>query len=493
MKFCHMAQSEQQKTSCTIAKGTRKQGGEKVPKTNFTIVIKEGFINRDKTRITFSTNETTVAESENLHNDLKSKEFPSKLNSCLNALLIFKQWHQQMPTINCSLLTVSIQGNPMYAFFIVKHLIFSQIPFNLEVTRDTIQTGDYLENKYRQFVIEAANKDFSSSSSLRTQNYPSSFIKCHNDLCIHETKNFLDEEVKYLDISIILPTRNIPDTWLEKLISEINSQRNIHDEIILIDDNDEPKNFTNLKNQYINFKVIRGNRSGISEARNLGVSESNNDLLLFIDSDDEILPGFIDSQRQFHMKYRNVSATGVWLQAFGSHNRVYPQWDGFSPLAIFQCLPPAGVLMWKKNALTQVGNFHKEFAKGFEDFDLVARAISMDHLIVTIDEIMYKYRRGHTSLTQSLNRDDQEQLSQLVWRNARNLCETNFVDFIKIGIKYGEKLYFASLTYLFLGKKQLRYLAKFFRKLRNNKLARELLAVTPGRIRRSLFHYLMKH
>jgi hypothetical protein len=106
---------------------------------------------------------------------------------------------------------------------------------------------------------------------------------------------------------------------------------------------------------------------------------------------------------------------------------------------------------------------------------------------------MYKYKRGHTSLTQSLNRDDQEQLSQLVWRNARNLCETNFIDFIKIGIKYGEKLYFASLTYLFLGKKQMRYLAKFARKLRNNKLARELLAVTPRGIRRSLFHYLMKH
>ncbi len=464
-----------------------------MPLTNFTIVINEGFINRERTRITFSTNETTAVQSKRLHNELNNKEFPSKLNSSLNALLKFKQWHQQIPTLNYSPLTISIQGNPMYAFFIVKHLFFLQIPFMLEVAKNTIQEDDYLENKYRQFVTEAASTDFSSTLSLKTQNYPSSFIKCHNDSCIHEMKNFLEEEVKFLNVSIILPTRNVPDIWIEKLISEIDSQRNIHDEIILIDDNDEPRNFTNLKKQHINFKVIRGNRSGISEARNLGVSESNNDLLLFIDSDDEILPGFIDSQRKFHMKYRNVSATGVWLQAFGSHDRVYPQWDGFSPLAIFQCLPPAGVLMWKKNALTQVGNFHKEFAKGFEDFDLVARAISMDHLIVTIDEIMYKYKRGHTSLTQSLNRDDQEQLSQLVWRNARNLCETNFIDFIKIGIKYGEKLYFASLTYLFLGKKQMRYLAKFARKLRNNKLARELLAVTPRGIRRSLFHYLMKH
>jgi len=469
----------------------------KVTSSNYTICIQGKFLSRNGSRINFSTSETTSETihlvSENDSKELESDEFPSKLNSALKALRLFKEWHQQMSTTSCPLIKVYLQGDPVYAFYIIKHLLFEQIPFNLKIEKNTVDQDDYLAYKFRQFVIQAAEMDFSATLKSKTQNYPSTFTKCSNDLCIHELKNFLSDDERFLSISIIIPTRNVPNKWINNLVSIINRQRDTNDEIILIDDNDEPRNFIDLKNLYTNFRVIRGNRSGISGARNLGISQSNKELLLFVDSDDEVLPGFIDSQRKFHMKYRNVSATGVWLKAFGSHNRVYPQWDGFSPLGVFQCLPPAGVLMWKKNALVQIGDFQNEFSKGFEDFDLVARAITMDHLIVTIDEIMYLYRRGHVSLSQSLGKDDQIQLSQQVWRNARNLCETNFIDFIQIGLKHGESLYFNSLNYLFLGKEQPQYLFRFAGKMRNNNYARQLWVIIPMKIRRSIFAFAMKH
>jgi len=155
------------------------------------------------------------------------------------------------------------------------------------------------------------------------------------------------------------------------------------------------------------------------------------------------------------MKFRNVSATGVWLQAFGSDSRICPQWDGFSPLGIYQCLPPAGVLMWKKEALTQLREFRSDFAMGFEDFDLAARAIASDHLIVKLDRLKYLYRWGHESTSQGLKGVDQSALSRLVWRNARNLCNFNFIKFIVLGLNYGEKLSFDSISYIFLVRKKI--------------------------------------
>jgi glycosyltransferase involved in cell wall biosynthesis len=276
-------------------------------------------------------------------------------------------------------------------------------------------------------------------------------------------------------------------------LTQVSAQIRPDDEIIIIDDNDIQGDFTDLENIHANTRIIRGKIVGISSARNLGVEASTKDLIQFIDSDDEITPGFIESQRNFHMKFKNVSATGVWLQAFGSHSRIYPQWDGFSPLGVYQCLPPAGVLMWKKEALVEVGEFLDEFANGFEDFDLVARAISHDHIIVVNEDISYLYRRGHQSLTQSLSNIDQTDLFELVWKNARNLCDSNFLNFIELGLAYGKKLQFDSVNYIFLGKKRKLYLYRIAKKYRNNNLVRSLWSLLPLSLRSRIFVFAMNH
>ena len=465
--------------------------------SHYTITLKGKFHSGKKTKISFSSSDKSISSArkglEEKQISLVSADFPDKLNNALKALELFRTWVIREKIENYILLDVWIDGDPFFAFFIIKDLLAKQINFRLRINENFLESEDYMIAKYRQFVKESASLDFSKISSSLTLDYPVSFTKCFDTNCEHERRIFLGNIEKFLGISIVIPTRDVPTMWLEKLLTQISAQLSAFDEIILIDDNDIQREFENLTHSYANLRILRGTRNGVSSARNLGVAETSKELILFIDSDDEIFPKFIESQRNFHMKFRNVSATGVWLQAFGSHNRIYPQWDGFSPLGIYQCLPPAGVLMWKKEALTQIGEFRHDFAKGFEDFDLVARAIATDHLIVTLEDIKYLYRRGHGSLTQNLKEFDQNELSKLVWRNAKILCDYNFIKFIDLGLINGEKLSFDSMNYIFFGEQKRKYLSYLARNGRNNNLARNIWAHIPLKLRRSILNFSMKH
>ena len=466
----------------------------------YSIIIKNDLNWRQTTKIVFSYDSlpNTSPELDRDRTDqeifyLESKNYPKMLNAALHTLNLFRLRFAQEKLKESSILDITIEGDLIHAFFLIKELLRKQINFKLKIKSTVDNYEDYLAAKYRQFVSKVADMDFTSISDKSTVDYPQTFTRCFNSSCIHPTRDFLGSNHKILSISVVIPTRNIPNSWISKLLTQVSAQISPDDEIIIIDDNDIQGDFTDLENLHANTRIIRGKRVGISSARNLGVEASTKDLIQFIDSDDEIAPGFIESQRNFHMKFKNVSATGVWLRAFGSHNRIYPQWDGFSPLGVYQCLPPAGILMWKREALVEVGEFLDEFAKGFEDFDLVARAISHDHIIVTLEDISYLYRRGHKSLTQSLEEVDQTNLFGLVWKNARNLCDSNFLNFIELGLEYGKTLYFDSMNYIFLGKKRNLYLSRIARVCRNNNLARSLWILMPLSLRRRIFVFVMKH
>lgn len=339
----------------------------------------------------------------------------------------------------------------------------------------------------------ASRLDFTDLSSNFTSLYPNSIVSCSTIECKHLQSNYLGNDQQDLGVSIVIPTSNISINWIRELINSIATQIKEYDEIILVDDNDDSQNLLEFLDIIKEIKIIQGTKEGVSSARNVGLQHATKDLVLFIDSDDNFLNGFIEQQRRFHQKYRNVSATGVWLRAFGSHNRIYPQWDGFSPLGVFQCLPPAGVLMWKRKALFDLGEFKAEFANGFEDFDLVARAISKNHLIITIDEILYLYRRGHNSLTNTLTSVDQTQLYKLVWRNGLNLCKTNFIEMLEIALQKGESLYFDSINYMFLEKKKRMYLNKAAKKARNVNFIRGIWVHIPMTLRRKIFNFAIRH
>ena len=89
-------------------------------------------------------------------------------------------------------------------------------------------------------------------------------------------------------VSVIVPVYNV-EKYLDKCVQSIVSQTFKDIEIILVDDGSKDKSgrmCDEWSRRDKRVKVIHKENGGIADARNVGLSHSNGQWILFIDSDD---------------------------------------------------------------------------------------------------------------------------------------------------------------------------------------------------------------
>lgn len=95
----------------------------------------------------------------------------------------------------------------------------------------------------------------------------------------------------YKKLSIIVPVYNV-EKYLRKCVTSILDNLHIEDvEVLLIDDGSTDSSGVicdQLEEEYENIKVIHKKNGGLSDARNVGISYSSGNYLMFVDSDDMI-------------------------------------------------------------------------------------------------------------------------------------------------------------------------------------------------------------
>lgn len=97
--------------------------------------------------------------------------------------------------------------------------------------------------------------------------------------------------------SIIIPVFNT-EQYLPQCLDSVLSQSFSDFEVICVDDGSTDRSLEILETyaaQNIRIKVIRNNRKGVSSARNAGLDIAKGDYIIFVDSDDWILPGALES------------------------------------------------------------------------------------------------------------------------------------------------------------------------------------------------------
>ena len=96
-------------------------------------------------------------------------------------------------------------------------------------------------------------------------------------------------------ISIIIPVYNVGEL-LRKSVGSVMDQIGEDAEIIIVDDGSTDDS-GRICDEYLNIPnvtVIHKTNGGLSSARNAGIDHANGDYLLFLDSDDYLIPGSID-------------------------------------------------------------------------------------------------------------------------------------------------------------------------------------------------------
>ena len=99
-------------------------------------------------------------------------------------------------------------------------------------------------------------------------------------------------------VSVIMPTYNRA-RWLGRAIESVLAQIEPGDELIVIDDGSTDGTRDVLAAFGDRVTCLAGGHRGAGPARNLGLARARGDLVAFLDSDDEWLPGKLALQRSF--------------------------------------------------------------------------------------------------------------------------------------------------------------------------------------------------
>jgi len=96
-------------------------------------------------------------------------------------------------------------------------------------------------------------------------------------------------------ISIIVPVYNTPRKLLEECLESLHLQEYEDAEFIIVDDGSDAEWIITVVEQFksldCRFKYLKKANSGPADSRNIGLKQSKGTYIMFVDSDDQLLPG----------------------------------------------------------------------------------------------------------------------------------------------------------------------------------------------------------
>ena len=100
-----------------------------------------------------------------------------------------------------------------------------------------------------------------------------------------------------MDYSVIIPVWNTPEEYIRACIDSVGTNAACSIEILIIDDGsseDCGRILDALAGEDARIQVFHKPRRGVSAARNFGVGQAEGEYCLFLDADDELVPGILD-------------------------------------------------------------------------------------------------------------------------------------------------------------------------------------------------------
>jgi glycosyltransferase involved in cell wall biosynthesis len=180
-------------------------------------------------------------------------------------------------------------------------------------------------------------------------------------------------------LSIIIPYYNTYELT-NKLLKELFIQNNKEIEIILIDDGCNEKRLDNFKYLYClsNLHIIHKENGGVSSARNKGLEIAQGQYIAFIDSDDMIMPNYIETL----------------LELINTRNEdiIYFNWLDINTNDVIR--RPANPAVWKAIYKKEILPMFDETLKAKEDYFLLEEINQKEHTEYYYDKVLYIYNSG---------------------------------------------------------------------------------------------------
>ncbi len=211
------------------------------------------------------------------------------------------------------------------------------------------------------------------------------------------------KNTKRLTVSVIIPTYNRARLVVEAIESAL-AQTRVPDEILVIDDGSTDNTQAALERFGAPVHVLRQANRGRSAARNTGIREATSDAVIFLDSDDLLLPGAIEefvSVLEGRPEVDVVYANAKLIDAEGRQIAIYadrmpgarPSGNILGELARRCCLTICSMV--RRSALRNI-RFEEGMEFG-EDYDFW-RQVAAKSNFVYVDQLLtsYRFHKGMT-------------------------------------------------------------------------------------------------
>ena len=173
----------------------------------------------------------------------------------------------------------------------------------------------------------------------------------------------------YNNISIIILNYNNKNVIENCINSIIRFNKRYNAEIIIVDNQSTDGSYELLKDKYKDkIKLYKNTKNGCSSGRNLGVSKTNKEYIMFLDSDQWILHKYwLEPYIEILKKDKNIGALGWAAGWFNKAGYAYHVVDSFP----YKYMPPIGLYRSDIGYLGTGGMLlKKELFDQIEGFDL---------------------------------------------------------------------------------------------------------------------------
>jgi glycosyltransferase involved in cell wall biosynthesis len=234
-----------------------------------------------------------------------------------------------------------------------------------------------------------------------------------------------------MSISVIIPTFNRAALIGETLESVLSQTRRA-DEILVVDDGSTDNTERVVKKFGPPIRYIHQKNQFLGAARNTGLRSSGGSYLLFLDSDDLLLPnaiewleGALQDNRGATLAYGRARLFTTGRAAFADDLRV-PETDADLPeLLVGNFIRSAGCALIRRSALDQVGLWDKAL-RGVEDWDMWIRLAGVGRFIrLAHDTLLYRLHSASMSGNSDLMRYS-SQMCFLKHTNRKSLLRSRY-------------------------------------------------------------------
>ena len=275
-------------------------------------------------------------------------------------------------------------------------------------------------------------------------------------------------------VSVIIPTYNRANT-IKRAINSVLQQTFKNFEIIIIDDGSQDNTeevIQNLNNSYIIYKKIP--HSGVSRARNEGITISNGDLIAFLDSDDKWVNTKLQKQVQYlnnNTQFPACHTNEIWIKNGirinqGKKHKKYAG-NFFIPSLKLCLISPSSVII-KKEIFDQIGKFDENF-NYVEDYELWLRLTSRYKVGYIDEKLVIKYGGHSDQLSRKIDGIEKYRMLALEKFIINNYKDNSMRFYIFEAFnEYSKKFKIFTLGCLKRGKKEeLEEFSRKFRKLKS--------------------------